>query len=394
MDISRRDLIGGGAGLATLGLLYKGFQSAQNAESDFQVLSSKIDERQEYREENGGATIYLGSVDSWDLVVQGSHVYDNLDFEDVERMLEEGKSPEEVVNSDKQNLRRSDRHRTQVIRENKEEIELVYLSEQGNQRPLQEYEEILMDCFSQLDPSVELDVSSRQVEPDEEDLEALNNVSSSGGDGLKADLDLKTKYSSEGTEPVFLLEEDILPGAAGISDGLTGVAFVELGHNEEANKHVINHEAGHSILSLPHHYHQNGIMSYNSDADEDTQFHPRSRMMALSILNGETEYEIKDKEVSGIFDGETQTRRYKQIDVSHHPKQLETPAVTEDFFQHLDIYAEQVLGYDMNPWNPESHEIIEEDGTTYDIATYRHEDGTEMQLKVNNYVEEMELLNQ
>ncbi|MFB6116383.1 MAG: hypothetical protein ABEK10_02615 [Candidatus Nanosalina sp.] len=208
---------------------------------------------------------------------------------------------------------------------------------------------------------------------------------------MKADLDLKTKYSKTGQEPVFLVESDILPDAGGVSDYMTGVAFVELVDDEAYNQHVVNHETGHSILGLPHHFHEDGAMSYNPEANQDQNFHPRSRMMAKALLTGNTEYEVRDRTVEGIFDGEMQEKRYKQIDIQHNSRNLGTEAVTQDFFKHLDTYAEQVLGYDMSAWTPESHELVEDEDQVYDVATYRHLDGSEMTLKVDHYIEDMDL---
>ena len=390
MDGSRRDVLKG-----TGGLLAAGFTSSsltrETAGSDFSDLEEKIDERRDYRDENGGATIYLGSVDSLDLSVNGGFVYDDYSFEDVERMLDEGETPEEIVNSDNEEFRHSQSSDGEVIRDRQEQVKLVYMSEDESERPLESYSESLQKVFAELDPSIDLDVSVDTVRPDSEDLQALRDVSSGEFKGLEADLDLKTKYSENGQEPVFLVENDILPDAGGVSDYLTGVAFVELVDNEDYNRHVVNHETGHSLLGLPHHFHEDGAMSYNPQADHNEAFHPRTRMMAKALLTGDTSYRVVDETAQGIFDGEQQEKNYKQIEIEHESRDLEKEAVTQDFFHHLDTYAEQVLGYDMSAWTPESHEIVEEDSRVFDVATYSHRDGSEMSLKIDHYVEEMNL---
>ena len=390
MDLSRRELLRGTGALFVAGATSTDSLRPVDAGSSFEQLQRKVDEREKFREENGGATIYLGSVDTLDSSVSGGSVYDNRDFDDVERMLEEGMTPEEVTDSDNPDLRHSGKHGAQPIREQEEEVKLVYISEDG-QRPLESYVNSLQQAFQELDPAVDLDVSVDVVSPDPEDLEALENVSSGEFEGLKADLDLKTKYSEQGEEPVFLVEDDILPDAGGVSDYMTDVAFVELIDDEDWNRYTLNHEAGHSLLGLPHHYHEDGAMSYNPEAAGDESFHPRTRLMAKALLTGNTEFNVQDKEVTGVFDGEKQEKRFKQIDIQHNSRDIGTEAVTQDFFQHLETYTEEVLGYDMSSWTPESHEIVEENGKAYDIATYSHRDGSEMQLKIDQYIEEMTL---
>ncbi|MFB6292322.1 MAG: hypothetical protein ABEI58_02910, partial [Candidatus Nanohaloarchaea archaeon] len=360
------------------------------ADEDFRELEELVEERREYRSENGGQTIYLGSVDSFDRDFDGGQVYDSKDFDDVDRMLEEGMTPEEIVESDNPELERSGGESGEVIRTREEDIRLVYLSD-GGERPLESYAESLRQAFHNLEPSIDLEVAVDEVEPDEEDLRALEDISSGEFEGMKADLNLKAKYSEDGEEPVFLVENDLLLDAGGHSDYMTGVAFVELGENEDANRHVVNHETGHSVLMLPHHFHESGAMSYNPEADHDTGFHSRSRMMAKAVMTGDTEYEVVDRTVSGIFDGEMQEKEYKQVKVDYTPRDLGTEQVSEDFFDHLDTYAREVLGYDMGSWTPESRRLVEEDGETYDIATYRHDDGSEMVLKVGDYIEDMRL---
>lgn len=391
MNLSRREFVKTAGALFAAGATSTGHTNPEGAASEFQEFQEKVDERKEYRQENGGATIYLGSVDSLDRSVDGGTVYDHLDFNDVERMLGEGRTPEEVVNSDNEELHHSEPHEAQPVRERTEEVKMVYLSQGGIDRPLEMYRESLQQAFQELDPSLDLDVSIEEISPDSEDVESLENVSSGDFEGLKADLDLKNKYSDTGQEPVFLVENNILPDAGGVSDYMTGVAFVELVGDEAWNQHVLNHEAGHSLLGLPHHYHEDGAMSYNPEAGGDHSFHPRTRMLAKALLTGDTEYTVKDRTVTGIFDGEKMEKRYQQIDIEHTSRALETEAVTQDFFKHLDTYAEQVLGYDMSSWTPESHEIVEEDDRVYDIATYSHTDGSEMTMKVDHYIEEMTL---
>jgi hypothetical protein len=390
MDLSRRDVLKGIGAMGAAGATQRSL-TQDSADSDFNSLQEKVDERRNYREENRGATIYLGSADSLDLSVDDGYVSD-IKFEDVEKMLDEGKTPEEIANSDKRNLKREKIPDAQAVREQQEEVKLVYISEEGNNRPLESYSESLENAFSQLEPSVDLDVSVESVKPDSEDLQSLNNVSSDDiYEGQEADLDLKIKYSETGQEPIFLVENDILPDAGGLADYITDVAFVELVDNEAYNQHVINHEAGHSILGLPHHFHEDGAMSYNPQADQDEAFHPRSRMMAKALLTGDTTYSVEDESANVLVDGEREEKNYKLIEIEYESRNLEKEAVTQDFFSHLTTYAEQVLGHDMGSWTPENHELVEDGDQVYDVATYRHTDGSEMTLKVDNYIEEMSL---
>ncbi|WP_414838303.1 twin-arginine translocation signal domain-containing protein [Candidatus Nanosalina sp. VS9-1] len=392
MNLSRRELLKTTGAMLAAGATATSNPRPEGASAGFEELRESVEDRRSFREENAGATIYLGSADTLDKSVSGGSVYDNTDFNDVERMLEEGKRPEEVVSSDSSELHHSGGDSAQVVRERSEEVKLVYMSEDG-ERPLESYAESLQQAFRQLDPSVDIDVTVETVQPDQEDVESLEDVSSGEFEGLKADLDLKNKYSGRGQEPVFLVESDILPDAGGVSDYMTGVAFVELTEDEAWNRHVVNHETGHSLLGLPHHFHEDGAMSYNPEANRDESFHPRSRMMAKALLTGQTDYNVRDRTVTGIFDGEQKEKRYKQIDIMHNSRDLGTEAVTQDFFHHLETYVEQVLGYDMSSWEPERHEIVEEDDGVYDIAVYSHRDGSEMQLKVDSYIEEMKLEN-
>jgi hypothetical protein len=390
MDLSRREVLKGLGALGAAGATSSSL-THESAESDFTDFQERVEDRREYRQDNGGATIYLGSADSLDLSVSSGTVYDHYSFDDVEEMLEDGKTPEEIVNSGNKELRHSQKHNSQVVRGQEEEVKLVYLSQSDQERPLDQYRKVLQQAFNQFDPSVEIDASVEAVTPDPEDLEALQDVSSGEYEGLKADLDLKEKYSETGQEPVFLVEKNILPDAGGISDYMTGVAFVELVDDENYNQHVVNHETGHSILGLPHHFHEDGAMSYNPEANLDHSFHPRSRMMAKALMTGDTEYEVIDRTVEGIFDGERQEKKHKVIDIEYESRNLEKEAVTQDFFSHLTTYAEQVLGHDMGSWTPENHELVEDGDQVYDVATYRHTDGSEMTLKVDNYIEEMSL---
>lgn len=390
MGLSRREVLKGTGALLTAEATSSSL-TLETAVSDFRDFREKVDERREYRQANSGATIYLGSVDSLDLSVSGGSVYDDHSFDDVEKMLEEGKTPEEIVNSNNEELKLLQNYNAKVIQDQEKEVKLVYISEEDHDRPLETYSKSLQQAFHQLDPPVDLDVSVEQVRSDPEDVQALKDVSSGEFEGLEADLDLKAKYSETGQEPVFLVENDILPDAGGISDYMTGVAFVELVDDEVYNQHVVNHETGHSVLGLPHHFHKDGAMSYNPDANLNHTFHSRSKMMAKALLTGDTDYEVEDRTVKGIFDGEKQEKRYKQIDIEHESRDLGTEAVIQDFFQHLDTYSEQVLGYDMGVWTPESHEIVEEEDRVYDVATYSHGNGSEMTLKVDHYIEEMNL---
>jgi hypothetical protein len=389
MNLSRRDFLKGIGALGAVGVTQSGL-TQESADYDFNDLQEKVEEQRNRREKKGGATVYLGSADSLDLSFNGGYVSD-INFEDVEKMLNEGKSPEEIANSNNRNLKREKLPDAQVVRDQQEEVKLVYMSEEGNNRPLESYSESLENAFSQLEPSVDLDVSVDVVRPDSEDLQSLRDVSSREFEGIEADLDLKTKHSETGQEPIFLVEDNILPDAAGHADYLTNVAFVELVDNEAYNQHVINHEAGHSILGLPHHFHEDGAMSYNPQADQDKVFHPRSRMMTKALLTGNTTYRVKDRTGQEYSDGEFKEKDFKLIEIEYESRNLEKEAVTQDFFSHLTTYAEQVLGHDMGSWTPENHELVEDGDQVYDVATYRHTDGSEMKLKVDDYIEEMNL---
>ena len=104
MDLSRREVLKGLGALGAAGATSSSL-THESAESDFTDFQERVEDRREYRQDNGGATIYLGSADSLDLSVSRGTVYDHYSFDDVEEMLEDGKTPEEIVNSGNKELR-------------------------------------------------------------------------------------------------------------------------------------------------------------------------------------------------------------------------------------------------------------------------------------------------
>ena len=388
MSLSRRDLLKSAGAIAVAGASSYSSIDQRTAEDEYNSLKEKVDSQRKVREDNPGGTVFLGSVNSWERSFPNGILTDDENFSEIDEMLEKGYSPEEIAENNSNDLTLNGETSQELIEGHEASVKLVYFSE-GEERPLENYAEGLKQAFKELEPPIEINTEIQTVTPDEEDREYLSKVSSEEIEGLEADLGLKEKYSDENAEPVFLVENDLLPEAAGLADYLTDVAFVELSDNEEWNQHVINHETGHSILNLPHNYHENGAMSYNPEAFSDSKFNKRSKMIVEALMNGKNEYDVNEGQANIFEDGEVRNEHYKTIKIRHTPSNIDDAEAKQDFFNHLETYIEQKLEFNMSRWTPKDYKHVENNSDSFDIAVYEHDDGSELEMKVGAYIEDM-----
>lgn len=386
MDLSRRELLGITA-VGTTGAL--AVANPTTPKTEFNILQSEVRKRRKIRENNSGATIHLGSINTVENTLDGGTVYDNRNFDRINQMLDQGMEPEKIVDQESGNLRhRNGQQEAQPIRKNSDNVKLVYLTD-DQEIELQNYAETLQDSFQEFEPSLNLEIKTESYILDQNEKRTLQNVTSQEN-SLHARLELRDKLSEYGTLPIFLLDQNIFEEADGKEFSFTDTAFVELSEDREINNHLIVHEAGHSILGLPHHYHQNGAMSYNPEADRDSSFHQRTQMIGNSLLNGNREFDVRQQVYEGTVNGENVENPYKLIDIEYVPKIIDSSRVEEDFFRHFETFTEEVLEYEMSEWDREKYRLVEEDGDLYDLVTYSHKSGAKMTLKVDDYIDEME----
>lgn len=387
VELDRRDLLGSMA----VGGILAGLGSSlnQGVREQFKDLKEKVEERRSYRKNNPGGTVYLGSVNRANIVEPDGTATPKPgnDIDTIDKLLEEGNSPREILGKEYNSVEYNDSAVFDYFEEGHLPIELVHLNNDGSNRPLKTYEKTLQESLDQLLEGINVEVSTKSVDPDQKDINRMENVSGSGKKSLDADLGLKEKYASEGQEPIFLSEKEIF-SEGGHADYLTGVSWVELSKNEKWNQSVINHEGGHSTIFLPHTYSRKGVMSYNAKSGESTDFNTRSEMAAERIMKGGLEAEAEDMRVMGFRNGESYDATVKKIDYRIEPGNVDEERNSEEATDHFGTVLEDMFDFQTDEWEIK-HNIDE----TKDRDVYRilNKDGYQAEFEVDKYIEDVKL---
>lgn len=386
-EVERRDILKGIVGTAGVTATATNLDWGSVRER-FQNLSEAVDERRTHRKNNPGGTVYLGSVNRADVVEPSGVVSTSpkSDLKAIDRLLEEGNSPEQIAKDRYDKLDYNDGSAFNYFQEGLLPIDLIHLNTDGTSRPLGRYETTLEESLNKI-LGIDVTVSSRSVVPDQEDVSHMENVSASGFEALDADLGLKQKYGKEERTPIFLSEKEIF-SEGGHADYLTDVSWVELTWNEDWNESTITHEAGHATLFLPHTYSREGVMSYNHKSGNSTEFNQRSAMAAERIMKGNLEAEAEDTRVIGFKNGESYDTTVKKIDYRITPGKVDEKRNSEDAVNHIETVLEDMYDFETENWRINHHL---DESNDVDIYIMRHEEGYVAEFEVDRFIEKMTL---
>lgn len=357
--VNRRNFLKAAGGATALGVA----GSYLHSEDDFSDVVKAVDERKKHIEEHPGKSIHFDDpnklLDSKSLGDIGPHfiVEEELEDKSVEEIAENLPGQTELTRNDQW---------YDFLEEQELNMRIVHLDEGNYDINLTNYVEETTAAFEDLLPSrYDVNVQGEVVQPDQDDLAFLKNPEKSFGS-----LDLSLKYTEDGELPAFLTPNNVKDHSAGHANLMENASFVELNDSEESNISTTIHEFGHLRLFLPHNYREEGVMSYNSEADLDHRFNSNSKLLMDAVTDGEVNYSkrmIKANNLANPDEGEYEA---PIIDVEYEPASIGTEAAEDYVAANVDAFVNQYIDANADEVN------IGEEGTT---VTYR---GRENDLEI------------